>query len=137
VVNQLPSEDQFQSELAKAAVFHEEDPSQYYDIVKKIGYGGFARVFLCKRKSDGKECALKFIEPKNVKEREIIRNELGIMNMCAEGDGVIECFQAFDFKSRLWIFLEFMDWGCLTPMVEERRGNIPENVCAYILYKTL
>jgi len=95
-------------------------------------------VFLCKRKSDGKECALKFIEPKNKKEREIIRNELGIMNMCAEGtDGVIECFQAFDFKQRLWIFLEFMDWGCLTPMVEERRGNIPENVCAYILYKTL
>jgi serine/threonine protein kinase len=92
---------------------------------------------LCKRKSDGKDCALKFIEPKNGKEREIIRNELGIMNMCAEGDGVIECFQAFDFKSRLWIFLEFMDWGCLTPMVEERRGNIPENVCAFILYKTL
>jgi protein-serine/threonine kinase len=30
-----------------------------------------------------------------------------------------------------------MDWGCLTPMVEERRGNIPENVCVYILYKTL
>ena len=67
--------------------------------MKKIGYGGFARVFLCKRKSDGKECALKFIEPKNKKEREIIRNELGIMNMCQDGtEGVIQCFQAFDFK---------------------------------------
>jgi hypothetical protein len=36
-------------------------------------------VFLVKRKSDGYELALKFIEPKGEKERSIIRNELGIM----------------------------------------------------------
>lgn len=30
-----------------------------------------------------------------------------------------------------------MDAGCLTPIVEERKGNIPENVCAYILQQTL
>jgi serine/threonine protein kinase len=50
--------------------------------VKKIGYGGFARVFLVKKKDDDSVFALKFIEPKNTKEREIIRNELGIMQMC-------------------------------------------------------
>ncbi len=47
--------------------------------MKKIGYGGFARVFLVKCKDDGKMYALKFIEPKNPKERQIIKNELGIM----------------------------------------------------------
>lgn len=30
-----------------------------------------------------------------------------------------------------------MDGGCLTPVVEERRGNIPEKVCAYICLQTL
>jgi serine/threonine protein kinase len=30
-----------------------------------------------------------------------------------------------------------MDGGCLTPIVEERKGNIPENVCAFILYYTI
>jgi len=30
-----------------------------------------------------------------------------------------------------------MDAGCLTPIVEERKGNITEGVCAYILYQTL
>jgi len=30
-----------------------------------------------------------------------------------------------------------MDAGCLTPIVEERKGNISEGVCAYILYQTL
>jgi len=81
--------------------------------------------------------ALKFIEPKNDKEREIIRNELGIMQMCKSNDNVIQCLEAFDYRKRLWIILEFMDAGCLTPIVEERKGNITETVCAYILYQTL
>jgi serine/threonine protein kinase len=57
--------------------------------VKKIGYGGFARVFLVKRKDDGKQYALKFIEPKN---------EIGIMKMCNDNDNVIRCFDAFDYR---------------------------------------
>ena len=61
----LPSENEFTTELESAAKFSAEDPSKFYEIVKKIGYGGFARVFLVKRKEDNKMCALKFIEPKN------------------------------------------------------------------------
>jgi serine/threonine protein kinase len=130
----LPSEEQFSSDLENAAKFSQEDPSKYYEIVKKIGYGGFARVFLVKNKMDGKQYALKFIEPKNQKEQQIIKNELGIMQMCKDNDNVIRCYDAFDFRSRLWIFLEYMDGGCLTPIVEERKGNISEGVCSFILY---
>jgi serine/threonine protein kinase len=75
--------------LEVSAQFSQDDPSKFYEIVKKIGYGGFARVFLVKRKDDGKMCALKFIEPKNPKERTIIKNELGIMQMCKDNDNVI------------------------------------------------
>ena len=45
------------------------------------------------------------------------------MKMCNDNDNVIRCFDAFDYRQRLWIFLEFMDGGCLTPIVEERKGN--------------
>ena len=76
----------------------------------------------------------KQIEPKNSKERQIIRNELGVMKMCQESEAVLRCYEAFDYRQRLWIFLEFMDGGCLTPIVEERKGNISEGVCAFILY---
>jgi serine/threonine protein kinase len=65
--------------MKQLSVFKQDDPSKFYEIIKKIGFGGFARVFLVKRKSDGYELALKFIEPKGEKERSIIRNELGIM----------------------------------------------------------
>ncbi len=76
------TEDEFQERLNSNAVFNQDDPSKYYEIVKKIGYGGFARVFLVKKKDTGEQRALKFIEPKNTKERQIIKNELGIMKMC-------------------------------------------------------
>jgi len=59
-----------------------DDPSKHYDIIERIGVGGFAKVFKVKRKSDDVICALKFIEPKNASEREIIYNEVGIMLLC-------------------------------------------------------
>jgi serine/threonine protein kinase len=37
----------------------------------------------------------------------------------------------------VWIFLEFMDGGCLTPIVKERRGNMSESVCSFILNQTI
>ena len=61
------------------AVYKQEDPSKYYDIIKKIGHGGFGKVFLCKRKIDGFKCALKYVDPKNDKEKRIIKNEIAIM----------------------------------------------------------
>ncbi len=30
-----------------------------------------------------------------------------------------------------------MDAGCLTAMAEDLRGNIDEQICAYVLYQTL
>ncbi len=58
--------------------------------------------------------------------------------MCqGQSSNIIGCLECYDYKQRLWIFLEFMNAGCLTPIVEERKGNIPEKVCAYILYETL
>ena len=92
------TEDEFQDRLNSLAVFLQDDPSKHYEIVKKIGYGGFARVFLVKRKDNNEQRALKFIEPKNSKERQIIRNELGVMKMCQDSDAVIRCYEAFDYR---------------------------------------
>jgi len=54
------------------------------------------------------------------------------MLMCQENDMILRCFECFDFKGRLWIFLEMMDGGALTPMLEELGGKHSENFCKYI-----
>lgn len=114
-----------------------EDPSKYYDIIERIGVGGFAKVFKVKRKSDNVICALKFVEPKSVPERESVLNEVGIMLLCKENDAILRCFECFDFKGRLWIFLEMMDGGALTPMLEELNGKVTEEYCKFISLRVL
>lgn len=82
----LDAEDQEQlkreAESLAAVDFSTDDPSKIYQIVSKLGAGGFAKVFLVKRLADGSQFALKFMEPKNDKERALIRNELAVMTKC-------------------------------------------------------
>ena len=59
------------------------------------------------------------------------------MTKCKDNENLIKCYDAYDYKSRLWFFLEYMDAGSLTKIVEKRKGNISEAACAYILYQTL
>jgi len=132
---ELPSETI--AEKRKVFEMKKEDPSKYYDIIERIGIGGFAKVFKVKRKEDNSICALKFVEPKTTAERESVINEVGIMLMCKQDEGILRCFECFDFKNRLWIFLEMMDGGALTPMLEELAGKHTEKFCKYISYRVL
>ena len=77
------------------------------------------------------------MQPKNKQDFQSIKNEVGIMMMCQGESSIIKCIDAFDFKERLWVFLELMDVGALTDMLEERKGNIEEKLCAYILRRAL
>lgn len=99
-----------------------DDPSQHYEILGKIGIGAFAQVFEVKRKSDGVVCALKFVEAKSDHDRNVIFNEVGLMMLCKDNDGILKCYECFDYKNRLWIFLEMMDGGALTDMLEYMKG---------------
>ena len=59
------------------------------------------------------------------------------MMMCQDDASILKCFDAYDYKERLWIFLELMDIGAMTNMLTEYRGKIDEKICAYILRRVL
>jgi p21-activated kinase 1 len=99
--------------------------------------GSQGLVFHVKRLSDQKDFALKFIQPKDQMDYNNIKNEVALMMLCEEEDSILKCIDAYDYRERLWVFLELMDVGALTTMLEERRGKIDEKICAYILRKTL
>jgi serine/threonine protein kinase len=93
-------------------------------------------VFKVRRKADGLVCALKFVEPKTDSERKIILNEIGVMRMCEQNQGVLKVIEAYDFKSRLWIFVELMD-DALTSYVQTFYKQYSEEVVKYVLKKSL
>ena len=68
-----------------------------------------------------------------------MKNEVALMNMSAEKKGseyVLEIYESFDFRDRLWIFVELMDCA-LTPLIETCQDTYSENCCKYILKQTL
>jgi serine/threonine protein kinase len=99
--------------------------------------GSQGLVFKVRRLEDDAEFALKFIQPKDLADFSNIKNEVAFMSMCEGENSILKCIDAYDYRERLWVFLEMMDLGCITDLVEEKRGNIDEKVCSYILLKTL
>mmetsp|Transcript_25017 Transcript_25017/g.31280 ORF Transcript_25017/g.31280 Transcript_25017/m.31280 type:complete len:133 (+) Transcript_25017:843-1241(+) len=131
----MPTTQTYQTDLATYATFKNTDPSAHYDITSKykLGSGGFAKVFKVQRKTDGKVIALKFIQNlKDEREKQLMINEVALMNMCAGNDFVLNIFDQYEYKSCLWIFLEIMD-DALTPIIAKMRHAYSENVCKYIL----
>jgi serine/threonine protein kinase len=51
-------------------------------MVKEIGMGGFARIYLSKHLKTGQFYALKYMKAKKKKELQSIINEIGIMKLC-------------------------------------------------------
>jgi serine/threonine protein kinase len=98
LVKKMPTDKNFEENLEEQCHLKVDDPSKFYDIVGKLGAGGFAKVFKVRRKSDGLVCALKFMEPKNESERKVILNEIGVMRMCQQNQGVLKVIEAYDFK---------------------------------------
>ena len=64
-LGRLPTQQDYEERIKASNVFIEEDPSQKYELLKQIGMGGFARVFLCKERETGRFAALKYVDPKN------------------------------------------------------------------------
>jgi len=90
----LPSEEEYKTLLEEHATFDTSDPSFKYDITSKhkLGIGGFAKVFRVIRRTDGLNCALKFIETKGDKEKIMMRNEVALMNKFSSDKIVLEIF---------------------------------------------
>ena len=124
--------------LVQYATFDTTDPSNKYDITSKhkLGIGGFAKVFKVMRRSDGLACALKFVETKTEKERVMMRNEVALMNKFKDDNIVLEIFDQYDFRDRMWIFVELME-DAMTPIIANLKTEYPENACKYVLKQVL
>ena len=48
---------------------------------------------------------------------ESIRNEIALMSIC-DHDNIVKYHDGYYFKERFWIFIEYMDSGCLTDILE-------------------
>jgi serine/threonine protein kinase len=58
------------------------------------------------------------------------------MRMCEKNQGILKVIEAYDFKQRLWIFVELMD-DALTSYIQTLYKTYQEKVVKYVLKKSL
>lgn len=59
------------------------------------------------------------------------------MSVC-DSDYVVRYHDGYFFKERYWLFIEYMDAGCLTDILEAGFFNIfTENIVQYLIYEVL
>lgn len=123
-------------------LFKLDNPALYYSIDKLIGQGGYGKIYLVHNKEDvevKQQYALKFVNRpmETPKQQETMRNEIALMAICNH-ENIIKYYEGYYYKERFWIFLEYMDAGCLTEMLEAGlHEKFNEDIIRYIMHEAL
>ena len=89
-----------QTSYASQADILIQDPAEDFDVdyEQQIGRGAYGKVFKATRIHDQRVCALKKCSPSNIKERNTLFNEIGMMNHCKEADEVVKVLASYEFE---------------------------------------
>ena len=132
----FPTNSEYRLLEKKSIVFSKNNPQDEYIILEVLGEGGFGKVYKTVKIDNGEVYAMKMIDVTSNKQKIYIGNEITIMKTINQKN-VIKLYDTYMYQGRIFLFMEFLDGGCLTPVVEELKEPIPENVIAFILRETL
>lgn len=103
------------------SVVSNEDPSQLYSRIKKVGQGASGMVFVAKTLATGKKVAIKQMDLAQQPRKELIVNEIIVMRE-SQHPNVVNFLEAFLIRnSELWVVMEFMEGGALTDVIENNK----------------
>ena len=85
------------------------------------------------RKSDGKDFAMKFTNPKNGMERQDVINECSLIKHL-NCDQLISAEEVFDFSGRIFAILEIMEGGSVKDIIRDYMGDLSENFVRWTLF---
>ncbi|XP_051005818.1 myosin light chain kinase, smooth muscle [Acomys russatus] len=106
----------------------EQKVSDVYDIEERLGSGKFGQVFRLVEKKTGKIWAGKFFKAYSAKEKENIRQEIGIMN-CLHHPKLVQCVDAFEDKANIVMVLEIVSGGELFERIIDEDFELTEREC--------
>lgn len=105
----------------------------FYDIEDRLGTGKFGQVFKLVEKSSKKVWAGKFIKAFSQKDKENVRQEIGVMNSLHHPK-LVQCVDAFEGKSDLVMVLEMISGGELFERIVDEDFELTEReVIKYML----
>ncbi|XP_051986777.1 myosin light chain kinase, smooth muscle [Xyrauchen texanus] len=105
----------------------------FYDIEDRLGTGKFGQVFKLVEKSNKKVWAGKFIKAFSQKDKENVRQEIGVMNSLHHPK-LVQCVDAFEGKSDIVMVMEMISGGELFERIVDEDFELSEReVIKYML----
>jgi serine/threonine-protein kinase OSR1/STK39 len=84
-----------------------------YQLVKKIGHGAFAKVYVAKCLTKNVDCAIKVMDLEKVTSNlDHLRQEVMTMKLCRHKN-VLPLYTSFNVKRELWLVMPYMDKGSM------------------------
>jgi serine/threonine protein kinase len=79
---------------------------------------------------------MKYIDITSNKQKIYIGNEITIMKSM-DTKNIVKLHEVYMYKGRIFMIMEYMDGGCVTPVVEDMKLEIPEPIIAFIRRETV
>ncbi|XP_057698166.1 myosin light chain kinase 3 isoform X2 [Corythoichthys intestinalis] len=101
--------------------------SAYYSINKDevLGGGRFGQVHKCIEKSSGLTLAAKIIKARSQKEKDVVRNEIQVMNQLNHCN-LIQLYAAFESRHDIILVMEYVEGGELFDRIIDENCNLTE-----------
>ncbi|XP_030650055.1 myosin light chain kinase 3 [Chanos chanos] len=90
-----------------------------------LGGGRFGQVHKCAELSSGLTLAAKIIKVKGLKEREEVKNEIGVMNQLNHVN-LIQLYDAFESRTNLTLIMEYVEGGELFDRIVDDNFQLTE-----------
>ncbi|CAG5863133.1 unnamed protein product [Menidia menidia] len=101
--------------------------ASYYTINKDevLGGGRFGQVHKCTETSSGLTLAAKIIKAKSQKEKDVVRNEIQVMNQLNHAN-LIQLYAAFESRHDIILVMEYVEGGELFDRIIDENYNLTE-----------
>ncbi|XP_018615868.2 myosin light chain kinase family member 4 [Scleropages formosus] len=101
--------------------------SNFYTINREeiLGEGRFGQVHKCTENSSGLTLAAKIIKARSQKEKEVVKNEIQVMNQLNHGN-LIQLYAAYESKNDIILVMEYVDGGELFDRIIDESYNLTE-----------
>jgi len=103
-----------------------------YDLGKNIGSGHFADVFVCTKKSNKCQYAVKIINKKHLVNTALLEDEVEILKRVGEHENILTLEETFDSKEEFYLVTEYCAGGDLFSRIVEM-GSSSEKDCSNIM----
>jgi len=104
---------------------------------KKLGAGGFGKVYLIKNKKDGRKYAAKYQKLTNSKMTKLVRDEASCLKELAEGKRIVDIFEYYEKDNHSLMVLEYLDGGELFAKVGASDYTLNEDKCKYFVIEMI